>query len=132
MGNSEKLYLIFAAEPDANAALEVIYSNMVEAIDSPDLLDVATGNLVEKHELTPSQSVQVNSGNRHFPVFGVNAKTKAKDIKAGYTTAWAVAHMTTSGMWVFQKPDDALLEGVSGYTVKPFDPTWFPREKGNV
>lgn len=120
-------FLVFATENEAKAALEAIYSNMVEAVDSPDLLDVATGQVVLKDDLTPDEAVQVNSGNRHFPVFGANAATKAKNTESGYTTAWAIAQQTAGGAWVFQKPDDALMNGVFGYTVEPYDPAWFPQ-----
>lgn len=119
-------YLVFATEAEAKTALEAIYSNMVEAVDSPDLLDVATGQVVPKDELTPDEAVQVDSGNRHFPVFGKNAATGAKDTAAGHTTAWDVERQTLQGKWVFQKPDDSLMNGVIGYTVEPFDPAWFP------
>jgi hypothetical protein len=119
-------YLVFQTEAEAKTALEAIYSNMVESIDSPDLLDVATGQVVPKDDIHPDQAVQVNAGNRHFPIFGVNAATGAKQTADGYTTAWDVARQTVQGQWVFQKPDDALLDGVIGYTVEPFDPAWFP------
>jgi hypothetical protein len=119
-------YLVFQTEAEAKTALEAIYSNMVEAVDSPDLLDVATGQVVPKDELTPDEAVQVNAGNRHFPVFGKNALTGVKDTINGRTTAWDVARQTLQGKWVFQKPEDALLNGVFGYTVKPYDPAWFP------
>jgi len=119
-------YLVFQTQQAAQSALEVIYANMVESVDSPDLLDVATGQVVPKDELTPDEAVQVNAGNRHFPVFGKNAATGVKNTTAGHTTAWAVAQQTLQGKWVFPKPDDALLDGVIGYTVEPFDPAWFP------
>lgn len=119
-------YLVFDTEAAAQTALEAIYSNMVEAIESHDLLDVTTGQVVPKNDLSPDQAVQVNSGNRHFPIFGVNAATQVKDTEEGYTTAWAVAQETLQGKWVFQKPDDALMDGVTGYTVEPYDPAWFP------
>lgn len=119
-------FLVFDTEQAAQTALEVIYSNMVESIDSPDLLDVATGQVVPKDELTPDEVVQVDAGNRHFPVFGKNAASGMKDTTAGHTTAWDVARQTLQGKWVFQKPDDALLDGVFGYTVDPYDPSWFP------
>lgn len=121
-------YLVFETEESAKAALEAIYSNMVEAVDSPDLLDVATGQVVPKDDLSPDEAVQVNAGDRHFPVFGVNAATGAKDAQQGYTTAWAVAQQTLQGKWVFPKPDNAMLDGVIGYTVEPYDPAWFPQD----
>jgi len=118
-------YLVFQTQQAAQSALEVIYANMVESVDSPDLLDVATGQVVLKDELTPDEAVQVNAGNRHFPVFGKNAATGVKNTTAGHTTAWAVAQQTLQGKWVFPKPDDALLDGVVGATVASFDPDWF-------
>ena len=121
-------YLVFETQAAAATALEAIYSNMVEAIDSPDLLDVATGQVVPKDDLSPDEAVQVNSGDRHFPIFGVNAATGIKDAAQGYTTAWAVAQQTVQGEWVFPKPDDALMTGVIGYTVEPYDPAWFPQD----
>ena len=125
-------YLVFDAEADAVTALESIYANMVKEIDSPDLLDVATGQVVPKDDISPDQAVQINAGDRHFPVFGVNAATGAKDEDQGYTTAWAVAQETLEGKWVFPKPNDELLDGVVGYTVEPYDPAWFPQADINV
>jgi hypothetical protein len=122
-------YLVFQTETAAQTALETIYANMVEAINSPDLLNVATGEVVPKDDLTPDEAVQVDSEQRHFPIFGVNAGTKAKDPAQGYTTAWAEARETLQGTWVFQNPDDALLNGVTGYTVEPYDPGWFEMQQ---
>lgn len=119
-------YLVFQTEAEAQAALETIYSNMVESIDSPELLNVVTGQVVPKYELTPDGAGQVDAGNRHFPVFGKNAATGVKNTADGHTTAWDVARQTPQGKWVCQKPDDALLDGVIGYTVDPYDPAWFP------
>jgi hypothetical protein len=121
-------YLVFTTESAAQTALEAIYSNMVKAINSPDLLDVSTGQVVPKDDLTPDEAVQVGADNRHFPIFGVNAATGEKDAQQGYTTAWAVAQETAQGAWVFPKPDDALMDGVLDYTVEPYDPAWFPSE----
>ena len=121
-------YLVFQTQQAAQAALEVIYSNMVESINSPDLINVATGQVVPKDDLTPDQAVQVAADNRHFPIFGVNAATGVKDTAQGYTTAWAVEQETVLGTWVFPKLDDALMDGVVDYTVEPYDPAWFPSE----
>jgi len=120
-------YLVFTTEAAAQTALETIYANMVEAINSTDLLDVATGQVVDKDSLTPEEAVQTDSTARHFPIFGVNAATGLKVETAGYTTAWSVAQETVQSSWVFQKPDEALLAGVTGYTVEPYDPDWFPQ-----
>ena len=120
-------YLIFDTQAAADTALETIYANMIGEIDSPDLLDVATGQVVDKDSLTPEQAVQTDSSSRHFPIFGVNAATGVKSETAGYTTAWAVAQETVDSKWVFQKPADALMVGVTGYTVEPYDPDWFPQ-----
>jgi hypothetical protein len=121
-------YLVFQTQQAAQAALEVIYSNMVESINSPDLINVATGQVVPKDDLTPDQAVQVTADNRHFPIFGVNAATGEKDTQQGYTTAWTEAQKTVQGKWVFAKPADALMDGVLDYTVEPYDPAWFPSE----
>lgn len=120
-------YLVFETEVQAQAALEIIYSNMVKAIESPDLLDVSTNTVVEKEDLTPDQAVQVNAGNRHFPVFGVNAATQTKNTAHGYTTAWAVAQETAQGKWVFPKPPEELLQGLNGFTIEEFNYSWFPQ-----
>jgi hypothetical protein len=121
-------YLIFTTEAAAQTALETIYANMVKAITSPDLLDVSTGQVVPKDDLTPDEAVQVDAEDRNFPIFGVNAATGVKNPYQGYTTAWAASRETLQGKWVFPKPDDALMDGVTGYTTKPFDPAWFPVE----
>ncbi len=119
-------YLVFTTEAAAQTALDAIYSNMVEAINSPDLLDVSTGQVVPKDDLTADEAVQVGADDRHFPIFGTNAATGIKDTAQGYTTAWAVAQETVQGTWVFPKPDDALMDGVTGYVVEPYNPDWFP------
>lgn len=119
-------YLVFQTEYDAQTALETIYANIVAAINSPDLLDVSTGEVVLKDDLTPDEAVEINAEQRHFPIFGANALTKVKDQAQGYTTAWAMAQKTAKNTWVFAKPDNALLDGVAGYTVEPYDPNWFP------
>ena len=121
-------YLVFATEAEAQAALETIYANMVGAINSPDLENVTTGEVVDKDDLTPEEVVEIDAEQRHFPIFGVNAATGAKDHDDGYTTAWAVAQQTAQGQWVFPKPDDALMDGVVGATVASFDPDWFPQD----
>jgi len=120
-------YLCFETEAAAHAALETIYANMVKVVDSPDLIDVSTGQVVPKHQLTPDEAVQVEADNRHFPVFGVNAATGLKDTQQGFTTAWAVFQQTAQGAWVFPKPDDKLIAGLSGYTVEEFSELWFPQ-----
>ena len=120
-------YLVFTTQSAAQAALTTIYANMVKAINSPDLLDVSTGQVVQKDDLTADEAVKASSDDRHFPVFGVNAATGIKDYEQGYTTAWAVEQETVSGAWVFAKPDDSLMNDVVGYTVAPYDPAWFPQ-----
>ncbi len=124
-------YLVFLNESAAQTALETIYANMVAAINSPDLIDVSTGQVVPKDDLTPDEAVQTDSEQRNFPIFGMNAKTGAKDPRQGYTTAWAVAQETILETWVFPKPDAALMDGVMDYTVAPYDPAWFPAEPMN-
>lgn len=119
-------YLVFPDEFEAGQALEVIYANMVSSVQSPDLLDVTTGQEVPIAEVTPEDAVQYEASNRRFPVFGVNAASGIKETKQGYTTAWAEALQTVQGTWVFPKPDDALMAGVEGFTVEPYDPAWFP------
>jgi hypothetical protein len=124
-------YLIFPTEAAAQTALEVIYANMVASINAPDLLDVSTGQVVPKDDLTPDEAVQTDADQRNFPIFGANAATGIKDSQQGYTTAWAEAQKTVQGKWVFPKPDAALMTGVTGYTTKPYDPAWFPVESVN-
>ena len=113
-------YLIFQTEALAQTALDTIYANMVATIHSPDLMDVSTGQVVFKDDLTPEEAVQVDADQRHFPIFGVNAATGLKDTQQGHTTAWAVAQATVQNAWVFAKPDDALMDGVTDYTVEPY------------
>ena len=122
---------MFQTEDAANAALEAIYANMVAAIGVPDLLDVTTGQEVPSNEITPEEAAQYEADNRRFPVFGTNAASGIKDSQTGYTTAWAVAQETLQSKWVFQKPDDALLDGVTSYTIEPYDPNWFPQDVTN-
>ena len=125
-------YLVFDTQAAANTALETIYANMVAAIPSPDLLNVETQEVVVKDDLTANEMVQTDADTRHYPIFGVSAATGVKNAETGYTTAWAVAKETVGGKWVFSKPSDALMVGVVGFVVEPFDPAWFPQSKSLV
>jgi hypothetical protein len=118
-------YLVFDTEQAANTAAEKIYANMVGDISSEDLIDVTTGNIIDKDAITPEEAVQYTYKNRRFPVFGVNAATGVTNTESGYTTAWAIPQVTGQGKWVFQKPSDDILDGVTGYVVEPFNPEWF-------
>jgi hypothetical protein len=119
-------YLVFKNEGLAQVAAEQIYSNMLESVDSPDLLDVTQDKRYQKSQLTQADRYQYGPKNRRFPVFGTNLKTGIKNEKESYTTAWCVPEKTIQGDWVFQKPADSLMGGVKGYTIKPYDPAWFP------
>ena len=121
-------YLVFDTQAAADTALETIYANMVEAIDSPDLMNVDTQEVVVKDDLTPDEMVQTGADNRHYPIFGVKADTGVKNSADGCTTAWAVAQETIGGKWVFPAPDVVLMVGVVGYTVEPYNPDWFPQD----
>ena len=121
-------YLVFTTKAVAKNALEVVYANMIKSVSSPDLLNIATGQVIDKNVLTPEEVVLVNDNFRNFPIFGTNAATQNKNLSTGYTKSWAVAQETVQGKWVFPKPEDALIVGVTGYTVEPYDPNWFPAE----
>lgn len=122
-------YLVFDTQDAAKAALETIYANMIGAVDSPDLLNVETQEVVAKDELTPDEVVEVDSVMRYYPVFGVNAATGQTVVNSGYTKAWASAEQrVTDGKWVFKKPDDAIMSGVAGYSLEPYSPDWFSTE----
>jgi hypothetical protein len=120
-------YLIFSTQAAAETALETIYANMIGAVDSPDLLNVDTQEVVEKDALTPAEIVELNANNRSYPIFGINAATLKLQATAGYTTAWATAQKRIDGKWVFTKPDDSLMVGVLGFVIEQFDPAWFPQ-----
>ena len=121
------MYMVFESLDDAYLALEIIYANMVFAIDSPDLLDVVGGSIVGKDNLTPEKVIEINEHDRHFPIFGRNAQTAEKNTTSGYTTAWAKPRQrATDHKVVFEKPDDALLVGISGYAIEEFSTEWFP------
>lgn len=120
-------YLVFVTQQDAAVAAETIYANMIKGVDSPDLLNVDTGQVVDKDVLTNQEVVQVNSEDRYYPVFGKNAASGVKEEKSGYTTAWANVQETLQGKWVFPKPADVWMNGVINYTVEPYDPNWFPQ-----
>lgn len=121
-------YLVFETEAESVTAAEMIYSNMVAAIPSPDLLDVTTDQVIPQEDLNEEQRAEYAPQNRRFPIFGANASTGVKSTTDGYTTAWAIPAQTVQGKWVFQKPDDAVMTGVTGYTVEPYNPDWFPTE----
>jgi hypothetical protein len=122
-------YLVFDTQAAANTALETIYANMVAAIPSHDLVNVDTQEVVVKDDLTPAEMIQTDASTRHYPIFGINAATGVKNVVEGYTTSWAVAQETVSGKWVFPKPSDAVMVGVVGFVVEPFDPAWFPQSE---
>jgi hypothetical protein len=124
----ENAYCVFATQAEADTALQTIYANMVAAINSPDLLDVTTDQTIPQDDLTETERAEYEADNRRFPIFGVNAATQVKNTQDGYTTAWAVAQETVDGKWVFPKPEESLMAGVTGYTVEPYDPAWFPVE----
>ena len=120
-------YLVFLTKASAEIAAETIYANMVASIGSPDLLDVTQGQIYDKDELSPGEEVQYGADNRRFPVFGVNAATGIKEQEQGYTIAWSAPQQTLQGDWVIPKPKDELMGGVTGYTVEPYNPNWFPQ-----
>jgi hypothetical protein len=122
-------YLVFETEQDAKIALESIYANMVAEISAFALLDVTTDQEIPKSELCDQERAEYTQQNRRFPVFGVNAKTGIKNHEEGYTTAWAMAKETLQCAWVFPKPPNLLMKNVTGYTVEPYDPAWFPVEE---
>ena len=120
-------WLVFATLQQAMTAMEAIYANMVAAIDSPDLVNVATDQIVDKADVTPEQAVQVDASDRNYPVFGRNASTTEKDQASGYTTAWATPlPRATDSKYVAPKPSDALMAGVSYDAIEDYDPAWFP------
>jgi hypothetical protein len=123
------MYLVFGTLEQAEAALEKIYQNMIFGVESPDLLNVETGSTVDKDQLPADQAVEVNAGNRRYPIFGKNAATQQLDTVSGYTTAWAVPQQrVTDSKSVFPKPDDALMVGVTGFAEEQYNPEWFPPE----
>jgi len=126
-----ELYLVFQTEAAAQIALETIYANMIGSVDSSELLDVTQQQIFDKESITPVEAVQYGAQRRRFPVFGVNAATGVKTTQEGYTTAWANIQVTKQGSFVFQKPADALMGGVTNYTVEPYDPNWFPQDTSN-
>lgn len=121
------LCLVFLTLQQAMAAMETIYANMVAAVDSPDLVNVATEEVVDKNDITPAEAVQVDASDRNYPVFGRNAATQQKDTESGYTTAWATPQQrATDSKYVAPKPSDALMSGVVYDAVEEYDPAWFP------
>lgn len=124
------LYLVFSALQQAQTALDAIYANMLLAIDSPDVLDVSDGQVIDKTELTPDKAVKVNADDRHYPIFGRNAATGLKNETSGYSTAWAVAQQrVTDQKFVFVKPADSLMTGVVYDSVEEYDPAWFTSDE---
>jgi hypothetical protein len=120
------LYLVFDDLNSANEALKVIYKNMILGVPSPDLMNVDTGSVVQKDEVSPEQAVEVDEQDRHYPVFGKNAATQQLDTQSGYTTAWAVPQQrVTDSKSVFPKPSDALMIGVTGFVEEEYSPDWF-------
>lgn len=124
------LYLVFLTLQQAATAVEAIYANMVAAVDSPDLVNVATDQIVDKDDITPAEAVQVDASDRNYPVFGRNAATTEKDLTSGYTTAWAIPQQrVTDAKYVAPKPTDALMAGVVYDSVEEYDPAWFTSDE---
>lgn len=46
----------------------------------------------------------------------------------GSTDRWSVPVQRLDGKWCFVQPEAQYLVGVSGYTIEPFNHTWFPSE----
>ncbi len=124
------LYLVFDDLNSANEALKVIYKNMILGVPSPDLMNVDTGSVVQKDEVSPEQVIEVDEQDRHYPVFGVNAATQQLDTQSGYTTAWAAPQQrVTDSKSVFPKPSDSLMIGVTGFVEEEYNPDWFASEE---
>ena len=123
------MYLVFDTLEAAESALETIYKNIIFGVSSPDLMNVDSGQVVDKTTLTPEQAIEVHADDRNYPVFGVNAATQELDTQSGYTTAWAVPKQrVTDSKSVFPRPDDALMVGVTGFVEEQYDLDWFPPE----
>lgn len=121
------MYLIFDTLEAATIALNTIYKNMILGVPYQDLMNVNSRQVVDKTTLTPEQAIEVHADDRNYPVFGVNAATQELDTQNGYTTAWAVPRQrVTDSKYVFQKPDDALMVGVTGFAEEQYDLDWFP------
>lgn len=119
------VYLIFENLNSAQSAADKIYANMVLCINSENLLNVNTMQIVDKDSLSIQQAIERDSNDRFFPVFGVIASNGNKNSINGFTTSWAQPQETKQGKFVFKKPDDVLMAGVSDYVIAPFDPNWF-------
>lgn len=125
----ENAYLVFDTQAEADTGLQTIYANMVAAIPSPDLLDVTTDQIIPQDDLTEDERAEYEADNRRFPIFGANAATGVKNAEQGYTTAWAAAQETLESKWVFPKPTDVLMVGVTGYVISAYNPDWFPKQE---
>jgi hypothetical protein len=125
-------YLVFLTESAAQTAAEDIYAKMVAVIESPDLLDVTTGQVIPQAHLTEDERTQYEVANRRFPIFGINAASLVKNTENGFTTSWATPRQRIDGRWVFPSPGAAILSGLSVESVEPFDPAWFPSETPSV
>ena len=118
-------YLVFLTESAAQTAAEDIYAKMVAVIE-PELLDVTTGQVIPRADLSEEELTEYAVTNRRFPIFGVNAASHLKNTESGFTTSWAVPQQRADGRWVLPSPSAAFLDGVSVESVEPFDPAWFP------
>lgn len=125
-------HLVFLTETAAQTAAEDIYAKMVSVIESPDLLDVTTGQVIPQANLSEEELTEYEVDNRRFPIFGVNAASLAKNTESGFTTAWATPRQRVDGHWVFPSPGPAFLDGVVFHSVEPFDPAWFPAPTPSV
>lgn len=124
--------MIFNTEAAMVAARERIFANLVAAVETSDdtLTDVTTWTAHPKALLTVEDLQDFDATNRRFPIFGRNAATLQRVHDVGWTTAWDNgAQRATDGKWVLQHPGIQWLDGVTGFTVEPFDPAWFPPEE---
>lgn len=70
-------------------------------------------------------NTQIGS-NMGCPIIGISPATGMPDPSAQQTIQWASPVQRLDGKWIFPKPDDSFMTGVTNYTSATFDPSWFP------
>jgi hypothetical protein len=84
--------------------------------------------LVFPDEPSAQYALDAIAASMNLPIWPTNAASGQVDYTATPTAVWAVPMERLDGQWVFPTPPAEHLAGLTGYTVEPYDPTWFDTE----
>ena len=117
-------FLAFTNKTDADNAQGKIWCNFLlsSASNTEKLIGDGAGNdyyLSDIEGMTDSELCLLD-------LYG--KKQSAIQDTSGLTKRWAIPMQCYNdpSQWVFIKPDNSLMTGVTGYTEVPEDPNWWP------